>query len=81
MNAKLRVNINEQMNMVRHNFQINKFNLKLLRHRRNKLLETYSNSINQNLSAVLRTPNDMIFAGIYDIMIRFILHVCIIQKV
>ena len=81
MNTKLRGNINEQMHMVRHDFQINEFNLKLLRHRRNKLLETYSNSINKNLSAVLRTPNYMIFTGIDDIVIRFILHMCIIQKV
>ena len=67
------------MDMVRHNFQFNKFNRKFLTHGSNKLLKSHGYVINKNFSAILRTPYNMIFTRINDIMIRFILHECIIH--
>ena len=67
------------MDMFRHNFKFNKLNGELKTHRRNKRLKAQSHVINENLSAVFRTPHDMILTRINDIMIRFILHECIIH--
>ncbi len=80
MNTELRVYINEQMNMVRHNLHFNKFNSKLRTHEGYKFPKTCLNFIDENLAAVFRTPHDMILTRIDYIMIRFILHECIIQK-
>ena len=79
MNTKLRVNINKQMNVVRHKFQFNKLNGELQAHRRNKFPKSSSDILNKDFTAILRTPNDMILTRINDIMIRFIQHECSIQ--
>ena len=80
MDTKLRVNINEHVNVVRHNLQFKKFDRKLMAHGDNKFFKPSLNCLDEDFTAILRTPNDMIFAGINDITIRFILHVCIIQE-
>lgn len=79
MNTELRVNINKQVNVVRHNLKFKKLNRELITHGGYEFSKPSLNRINKNFAAILRTPNDMIFAGIDYIAIRFILHVCIIQ--
>ena len=80
MDAKLRIYINKQVNMVRHNFQFKEFNGELYTHRNYKLSKPSFHLMNENLTSVLGTPDDMVFAGIDNIIVGFILHVCIIQE-
>ena len=74
INPILRVYLNQQMDVVGHNLQF-----------QNVCADAFSNTIyqflqsrfyltNQNLTPVLRTPDNMIFTGIDNIPIRFIFH-------
>ena len=74
MNAVLRINIEQQMNVIRHYFHADYFDLDFLTNLNNQLLKSIINAIDQNFSPVLWTPNYVVFTRIDNIMIRFVFH-------
>ncbi len=62
------------MNVIGHNFEFDKFDMKFRTHRGNNLSKSNIDTLHKNLAPVFRTPDDMKLTRIYDIMSRFIFH-------
>ena len=57
MNPELRVKLDKQMYMVRHDFKFNKVRFKLVTHIMNNLFQAFINAGVKNLPSVLRTSD------------------------
>ncbi len=64
MNAKLRVNLTKDMNMVWHYFQFQNFATQFLCNLIDDCFHSFIHAIRQYLATVLRTKDNMIFAGV-----------------
>lgn len=72
MYAKLRINLTKDMDMIGHNFHFNDLGTRLVSGFENNNLQTFIYSFDKDLSPVLRTKDDMIFAGVNNVMVRLI---------
>jgi len=81
--ATLWINLTESMNGIGHDFKFDHFNLFFFCRVLDHLFESFIHAIDQNLSAIFWTPNNMIFANRYDVPITFEFlfrtHILIIQ--
>ncbi len=67
MNAKLRVNLSQEMYVIRHDFKRLNRRLMLLTDLRNNLFQAFCHLKGQYLAPVIRAPHHMIVAGVIDI--------------
>ena len=72
MNAKLRVNLGEQMDMVRYDIQCRNPCFPFLAYLPNDRFQADRDISNEHLAAVLGTPDDVIMARIEHVPIRVI---------
>jgi len=79
MYAILRVNLNQQMYMVRHNLEFNNFCLTLDANLVKQLLSSLLYVIFQDFSSIPKTPNNVVLTGINDLLVGLIFHIYIIQ--
>ena len=78
MDPKLRGYLQKQMHMVRHNFHLNDVDAIFIANFFYEAFQPHVYTIDQNLAAVFWTPDHVIFAGVYHIVVAFIFHECII---
>ena len=78
MDPKLRGYLQKQMHMVRHNFHLNDVDAIFIANFFYEAFQPNVYTIDQNLAAVFWTPDHVIFAGVYHIVVAFIFHECII---
>ena len=71
----------KRMPMVRHDFHFKKVYLVFIAYLFNDFLKPCFYIANKNFSPVFRTPDHMILAAIYDIVITFVFHTCIIPQI
>ena len=69
MNAVLGINIHEPMDVIRHDFQLEQLCPCFGTDLGNNRFETHVNPIDKYRTAILRTPDDMILAGVHDVVI------------
>src|SRR5215475_5826530 len=69
VNAELRVAFDQQVNVVGHNLDLKQLYLPLGADLRSDRFEAKINAIDQNLSSVFRTPDDVVFAIEGDAMV------------
>jgi len=76
MNAKLWIHLAQQMNVVRHNFQLNdlssQFDCRLV----DDLFQAPAHTIHKHRAPILGAPDHMIFAGIDNVSIAFEWNIC-----
>ena len=72
-NPKLWINFAKQVNVLRHDLQLDDLALRFRCNLVNDLFKPSRNGVIQHLSPVFRTENDVILARIHDVSIRFIL--------
>jgi hypothetical protein len=72
MNTVLWVHINEQVDVIGHDFQLQQLCSYVSTDLGDNGLERHVNPIDQDRTAVLGTPDDVIFTGIHDVVIRFV---------
>ena len=70
---ELRINFAEQMNVLRHDFQLDDLGLGFRRNFVNNLFKPSGDRLVQHFSPVLRTENNVVRARVHDISVRLIL--------
>jgi hypothetical protein len=70
MNAKLWINTDQQMHLVRKHFQTFKDGIMLRADLMDNLLQTHIHALYQHLAPILGTPHHMVVAHIGDIAVR-----------
>ena len=74
MNAKLRIDLHQEMNVIRHDFQFKDVCPVLRRHFADQFFAPFSGAIQQDFTPLFWTLDDMIFARVEDVSIRFVVH-------
>ena len=74
MNAKLRIDFNQEMYVVRHDFEFKNVGLMLRRHFADQFFEPRVGAIDQDFAPLFRAPDDVIFTRADDVSIRFAVH-------
>ena len=64
VDAKLRIYLHQQMNMIRHNFQGDDLGSILRRRLTNDLLTAFGDFAFEHLTTIFRTPNTVVFAAV-----------------
>ena len=72
MHAELRVHLDQQMHMVRHDFHLQHFAIGFQTHLPYNLLEASTRIVDQYVAAILRTPYNMVFAREYHVVVRLV---------
>src|SRR2546422_9262795 len=72
MNSELWITLNQQMYVVRQDFQLEYLCLMLLANFRNDLLQAFCYSFYEYLASIFRTPYHVIFTRVGNISVRFI---------
>ena len=67
MEAELRIDGNQQMDMVRHDFHLDDLGPPLRRHLVQNALQTLIDTLNQYPPPILGAPDYMVLAGIHDV--------------
>lgn len=82
MDAELGINLHEYMYVIRHNLHFDDLSPALRCNLSDDRLQTFVYAIYENSPPILRTPDDMILAGIYHVLIgpEFPLHERIIPQ-
>jgi hypothetical protein len=71
----LGIDFGQQMNMIRHDLRFEDFRVGFVGHVQNNLPGPGVHAIDQDGPAILWTPNDVVFAGVYHVAGRFALTV------
>lgn len=74
VNAKLRIDFNQKMYVVRHDLEFKNVCPMLRRHFADQFFEPFIGAIHQDFTPIFWTPDDMIFARVDDVSIRFVVH-------
>ena len=74
MNAKLRIDFNQEVHVIRHEFQFKDVCPMLRRHFADQFFEPNVGAIVQDIAPLFRTPDDVIFTRVDDVSIRFVVH-------
>ena len=69
MDTVLGVHVDQQVHMVRHNFEGKEFGSKISTDLLYNLLETNIDTLNEYRPTILRTPNNVVFTRVDDIII------------
>ncbi len=62
VDTKLRIHFHKQMYVVRHDLHFDDFSTAFIRYGSENFLEPFIYTVHQNLSAILRAPNNVVFA-------------------
>ena len=69
VDSELRINLNQQMYMVWHDFHFKDFGVNLGDGLLNQLLQPLSDFSNEALAPIFRTPDNMVFARENDVLV------------
>ncbi len=78
--SELWVYFHEQMHMIWHDFHLYDIDAEFTTNSVYEFLQAYIDTIDQDLSAVFWTPDYMIFARVYHIIVALIVHENIIPS-
>jgi hypothetical protein len=79
VDAKLRIDLNEQVDVVGHDFEFDQIGLGLSHDVLKDFLQPLVHSGRQNRTSILRAPHDVVLASIDDVSVALVLHASIIQ--
>ena len=74
MHAELRIDINQEVNVIRHNLGLNQDAVRLLDHLGDDPLESPIDAFDQNRAPVFRAKNYVVLARKDDVAVRSIIH-------
>ena len=78
MDTQLRIDFTKEVNVIGHYFKFQHFTAQLFRNLINNLFQTFVHATQEYLAAILRTKDNMLFAGVSDMAValklRFIGH-------
>jgi|GEM_PF-2383037 len=74
VNAKLRIDFNQEVHVIRHDFEFKDVCPMLRRHFADQFFEPNVGAIHQDFAPIFRTPDDVIFTRVDDVSIRFVVH-------
>lgn len=74
MDAKLWVNFQQQMDMIRHHFQFYQIKMKFQVNLPYECFEPVFNLTDKNFAPILWAPDYVILAAIYDVVVAFVGH-------
>jgi len=69
MDAKLRIHIHQQVNMIRHDFELDQLGVASRAHPRDDLFQSLVRAVHQHRSAVFWTPHDVELAREHDVAV------------
>jgi len=72
MDAVLRINFDQEMDMVWHNFEFEQVGSQFDTNALDNLFKTGIHAADQDASAILRAPYNVVFAGVDNVIIRFV---------
>jgi hypothetical protein len=72
MNPQLRINADQQMDVIRHDFQFFHLSLALLTHLTDDLFQARFNRPNQDFPPIFRAPNYMVVASIKHVPVALV---------
>lgn len=81
VDAELRVYLQEQVDMVGHDFHFEAIDMDILTRFTNQLLQPRVNAVDQNLPAIFWAEYDVVLARVCDVVVRFIFHASIILQI
>jgi len=67
------------MHVIRHDFELDYLGTALTRDIMDENLQSFSHTWHHDPKPILRTPDHVLFAGIYDVVIRLVVPVMIIR--
>ena len=79
VDAELRIDLNEQVDVVGHDLKLDQLRLGLVDDVSQDFLEPFIHAGSQNRTPELRAPHDVVLAGIDDVSVALVLHASIIQ--
>ena len=74
MYSKLRVDLQEHMHMVGHDFHLEDLEGHLVRRVSGNLLQTGIDAVDKHLAAVLGAPDHMVLAAVDDVIVALVFH-------
>jgi hypothetical protein len=80
MDAELRIDLHEQMNVVGYHFQLDQLRMGLGNDFSDDRLEPGINALDEDGTAVFEAPNDVVLARVDEVSVALVLHTLIIQS-
>ena len=72
VNAVLGIDFHQEVDVFRHNFQFKNLGTRFSTHALDNLFKTRIDSSDQHRTSILGTPDNVIFAGVDHVVIRFV---------
>ena len=80
MDAILRIDLDKQLDMIRHDLRFDHRHSAFLRYLVNDRFEPFIHVLYQDAAPILRAPDHVIFAGINHVVIGFVFHILITHR-
>ena len=74
MDAELGIDLDEQVDVIRHDLEFDQFGSRLVGYGLDDRLEPFVYPIDQDRTTKLGAPHDVVLAGIDDVSVALILH-------